>query len=277
MVSVFAYREYREFLRDSFDELKRERRGFSHRAFARMAGFASSNFVHLVMQGKRNLSVSGIQKVARALKLKKSEAIFFENLVLFDQARTDAERNIYYERIAADHRYAKVHHLEKSQFEYYSRWYVPVIREMVLLNNFSEDPEWIARNIVPNITSREAGEAISLLLDLGLIERDGAGRLVQRTRHISSGDAVASLALSNYQCEMIERAAKSIDSSPADVREVGSVTFAVSKKRLVEAKRMIREFRSRLSSFLSEEEAAEAVYQFNVQLFNLSRVDEMAK
>ncbi len=272
MVNVFAYRDYRQFLRDAFVELKRERRGFSHRAFARQAGFASSNFVHLVMQGKRNLSIAGVQKVARALKLKRDESLFFENLVLFDQAKTDAERNIYYERIAANRKYAEVHRLEHGQFEYYSRWYVPVIREMILLADFQEDPEWIARHIVPNITPREAREAIDLLLELGLIDRDAKGKLVQRTRHISSGDAVMSLAMSNYQREMIERAAATIEDLPYAQREVGSVTFAVSREKLDAARTMIREFRSTLSGFLAEENAADAVYQFNMQLFNLSRV-----
>jgi len=273
MADVHTYLDYRKFLVDSFEELKAKHSGFSHRTFARMAGYSSSNFLMLVMQGKRNLSGAGIQKVARALKLKKKETEFFENLVRFNQSKTDAERNLHYERIASNRKYAEARRLEKGQFEYYSSWYIPVIREMVLMDDFREDPTWIAAQLSPKITSREAKAALALLLDIGLLSRDEDGKLVQSERHISSGDDVVSLALTNFQREMIDRAAESIDATPPELREVGSVTFAVSKKKLAEAKRMIREFRSRLAGYLGEEERdVDAVYQFNLQLFNVSNV-----
>ncbi len=274
MADIFTYLDYRTFLNNAFTELKRTRRGFSHRAFARMAGFSSSNFILLVMQGKRNLSGEAIQKVTKALKLKKAETEFFENLVRFNQATSDAERNFYYSRIASNRRYAQAKPLEKGQFDYYSTWYIPAIREMVLLDNFEEDPAWIAATLQPPITPREAESALKLLIDLGLLIRDKSGRLIQQDRHIASGDEVSSLAMTNFQREMIERAAASIDATPADLREIGSVTFAVSKEKLGEAKRMIREFRSRLAGFLAEESKADAVYQFNIQLFNLSKGED---
>ncbi len=271
MADIFQYLDFRKFLSDRFEELKRTHRGFSHRAFAKIAGFASSNYVMLVMQGKRNLSGDGILKIAKALKLKKAEAEFFENLVRFNQAAGDVERSFYYSRIAANRKYAAARPIEKGQFEYYSKWYVPAIREMVLLRDFKEDPAWIAARVTPRITARDAEAALRLLLDLGLIARDESGRLTQQDRHIASGDEVSSLAMTNFQRDMIERAVSSIDATPVDEREIGSVTFAVSKGKLAEAKRMIREFRSRLAGFLAEEETADEVYQFNFQLFNLSR------
>lgn len=274
MKDVFTYLDHRKFLSDVFEELKGTRPNFSHRAFAKAAGFASSNYVMLVMQGKRNLSGEGIQKIAKALKLKKAEAEFFENLVRFNQAASDTEKNFYYGRIAGNRRYAAARPLEKGQFEYYSNWYVPAIREMVLLEDFQEDPAWIAARLKPAITPREAEGALKLLTGLGLLVRDDAGRLVQKDPHIASGDEVASLAMTNFQREMIARAAASIDATPADLREVGSLTFAASKERLAEAKRMIREFRSRLAGFLAEGPGADAVYQFNFQLFDLCRRGE---
>lgn len=271
MPDIFIYLDYRTFLKDAFDALKSSRKGFSHRVFARMAGFTSSNYVMLVMQGKRNLSGAGIQKVAKALKLKKPDAEFFENLVRFNQAHSDAERTFYYSRIASNRRYAAAKPLEKGQFEYYSTWYIPAIREMVLLKDFDEDPAWIAGRLEPPITPREAEAALKLLLNLGLLVRDEKGKLVQQDRHIASGDEVSSLAMTNFQREMIERAAASIENTPPHLREIGSITFAVSGDKLAEAKKMIREFRSRLSGFLAEDAKADDVYQLNVQLFNLSK------
>ena len=270
MPDVFAHLDYREFLKAAFEELKEKRPHFSHRLFAKQAGFASSNYAMLVMQGKRNLSGDGIMKIARALRLKKAEAEFFENLVRFNQAATDAEKGFYYERIAANRRYAAARPLERGQYEYYAKWYIPAIREMVLLKEFREDPAWIAAHLKPAITSREAEAALKLLIELGLLIRNDRGRLAQRDAHIAGGEEVSSLAMTTFQREMIERAAASIEATPPAEREIGSLTFAVSRGKLAEAKRMIREFRSRLAGFLAEEQSADAVYQFNVQLFDLS-------
>jgi len=274
MIDLFGYLDYRSYLKDAFIHLKRTRSSFSHRVFARQAGFSSSNYLMLVMQGKRNLSGEGIQKVVRAIKLKKKEAEFFENLVRFNQATSDSEKNFYYGRIASNRKYALARPLEKGQFDYYNKWYIPAIREMVLLKDFKEDPVWIASRLKPAISPREAESALKLLVDLGLLVRDETGRLIQQDRHISSGDEVHSLAVTNFQREMIERAAASIETTPADLREIGSVTFAASKQKLHEAKKMIREFRTRLAGFLAEEQNADAVYQLNFQLFNLSKLEE---
>lgn len=278
MADIFTYLDYRKFLKDSFDEIKNSRPTFSHRAFAKTAGFSSSNFVLLVMQGKRNLSGEAAIKIAKALKLKKKETEFFENLVRFNQSKTDAEKNFYYSRIAATRQYAAARPLERSQYEYYSKWFIPVVREMVLLADFSEDPQWISQNIKPSITPTEAAEAIAVLEKLGLLSRDIDGKLVQSERHVTTGDEVESLAVTNFQREMITLAGKSIDETPPKSREISSVTFAVSKERFDEAKKMIQDFRSKVAGFLAEEQkASEVLYQFNVQLFNVSRLTKTGK
>ncbi|MBT3182056.1 MAG: TIGR02147 family protein, partial [Deltaproteobacteria bacterium] len=252
MVNVFTYLDYRKFLKDRFDEMKEARSTFSHRSFAKSAGFRSSNYILLIMQGKRNLSSEAIIKVAKALKLKKKEAEFFENLVRFDQSKMDAEKNFYYEKIATNRQYADARPLEKGHYKYYSHWYIPVIREMVLLDDFQDDPKWIAQNITPHITIQEARDALDVLLEIGLVERGSDGKLIQSDPHLTSGDEVQNLNIANFQREMIQLAARSIGETKPKEREIGSVTFAVSKENLPEVKKMIREFRSRLAGFLAD-------------------------
>ena len=60
VVTVFAYSNYREFLRDWFAQLQSSP-GFSFRSFSRIAGFNSPNFVKLVVDGKRNLSIESAE------------------------------------------------------------------------------------------------------------------------------------------------------------------------------------------------------------------------
>jgi uncharacterized protein (TIGR02147 family) len=272
MANVFEHLDYRQYLQEEYSDRKAKDKKISYRFLARQAGFSSPNFLQLVMRGKRNLSQESVYKIAKALKLKKDEAEFFENLVRFNQSVSNEEKNLYYSRIAADRHYVKVKQIEKTHFEYYSKWYHAAVREMVLLKEFNEDPAWISRNLSPKISVKAAGESLALLERLGFVVRNKQGKLVQQDRYIDSGDEVMGLAIANYHREMIEKAAESIEKTPPGKREINSITFAVSQERMKETKKMIQEFRQKISNFLAQEDAAEMVYQLNLQLFNVSEL-----
>lgn len=272
MADLFKYLDYRHFLKDHYREHK-EKKGaaYSFRSFARMAGLSSPNFLQLVMEGKRNLGPDGIKGFSKALRLNKEEAAHFENLVHFNQCTTDEERNEWYKRLSASKKYREVREIEKDYFVYFSRWYYAAIRELVLLPHFQEDPDWIARKLSPPITVKEAGTALELLQKLGFLKRQ-KGRLVQAERNITTAREIVSLAIANYHRQMIQRAAESIDRTKPEKRDISSLTIALSKDKVQEAKRRIQEFRRQLNVLLSDDAAPDSVYQINFQLFNLSEV-----
>lgn len=273
MADLFKYLDHRRYLKDYYREHK-EKRGstFSFRTFARAAGLSSPNFLKLVMDGKRNLGPDGIARFGKALRLNKEETTYFENLVHFNQASTDDERNEWYKRLSTSKKYREIREIEKNYFVYFSHWYYAAVRELVLLPNFDENPDWIARHLSPPITVREAKTAVELLLKMGFVKRDKTGRLIQAERNITTAHEVQSLAISNFHRQMIQRASESIERTPPEKRDVSSLTLALSKEKFVEAKRRIQEFRRELNVLLSEEGRPEAVYQVNFQIFNLSEV-----
>ncbi len=271
--NIFQYLDFRHFLKDYYRE-KKARKGsaFSYRSFSRDAGFNSPNFLQLVMEGKRNLSTDGIARFAKALQLNKEETRFFTHLVKFNQAKTDAERNRWYKQLAQSRKYREIKEIERAQFEYYSRWYYAALRELVLLPDFTEDPEWIGDNLNPKITPKEAIEAINLLLRLGFLTRNEQGDLIQTERNLTTAREVASLAVANYHRQMLQRAADSIERTHYAHRDVSSLTVAISEEKFTEAKRRIQEFRRELNVLLSDDKQTDAVYQINFQMFNLTEV-----
>lgn len=72
---------YRSFIRDMFYYLKEQDSKFSHRNFAKEAGFGSPNFALLLMKGERHLGPDGTVKTARGLRLTPQESTKFFNLV----------------------------------------------------------------------------------------------------------------------------------------------------------------------------------------------------
>lgn len=273
MADLFKYLDYRHFLKDYYRGQK-EKKGsrFSFRSFSRQAGLSSPNFLQLVMEGKRNLGPDGIRAFAKALKLNKEESSYFDSLVHFNQCMTDEERNEWYKRLSTSRRYREIREIEKDYFVYFSRWYYAAIRELVLLPDFKEDPDWIARKLSPPITVREATTALKLLQKLGFLTRNKEQRLVQSERNITTAREVMSLAISNFHRQMIQRAGESIERTPQDKRDISSLTLALSQGKFREAKRRIQEFRRELNVLLSDDGKSDAVYQVNFQIFNLSEV-----
>ncbi len=275
MNGVFHYLDYRHYLRDYYESQKKKRGNlFSYRSFMKQAGLSSPNFLKLVIEGKRNLGEDGIASFSKALKHNPEEARYFEQLVYYNQSTTEGERQEWYVQLSNSKRFRDIQQLEKDCYAYYSRWYYVALRELVLLPEFKEDPEWIAKKIYPPISAGDAKEGLALLQKLGLLVRNKKGCLEQANLNITTSREVKSLSLSAFHRQMILRAADSIERTPSDQRDISSLTVALSKEKFLEAKRRIQEFRRELNVLLSDPKAspAEAVYQLNFQIFNLSEV-----
>jgi len=273
-LNIYEYLDYRQFLRDAYADLKARQRGFSYRWFARRAGMSSPNFLKLVIDGQRNLTARSGEQFATALGLNTQETSFFRELIAFNQASTAAEKNEHYQRIGAYRRHRAVRRLERSTFEYLSRWYYPAIRELVSCPSFREDPAWIARQLQPRISAAQARKAIDVLLKLGVLERDDSGTLHQGEPLLSTGPEVQSLAVGNFHRQMMERAAQSIELIEREKREISGVTVALSAKGFEMFKAKIQELRAELLELSAEEREATRVVQFNFQAFPLAEIEE---
>ncbi len=143
MKPLFDYTDYRKFLSDYYEEQKQKNSYFSYRYFSRMAGLRGNNYLQMVMSGKRNLTPASITKFTRALKFNKNESAYFENMALYNHAKSDKEKDMYFERMIQCKPTQKITGLTKDEFEYLTNKHYVVIREMVALPHFQEDCEWI--------------------------------------------------------------------------------------------------------------------------------------
>ena len=166
---VYSYSDYRVFLTDLFEAKKDEGTGFSHRAFAKWAGFSAHNFISLVLRGKRNLSPTSIQKLINALKMGKKEAKFFENLVFLNQAKNADEKDRYFEELRKIGRKVASHQVGEEQFFFYEKWYYPVIRELMVLIDWKDDIVTLSKMLQPQVSTTLVREAVAKLLDSGMV------------------------------------------------------------------------------------------------------------
>lgn len=270
MPSIYSYSDYRKYLKDVAAEMRGKNRHFSQRVFNRKLGFNSPNFLNLVMLGKRNISFVAVHKLAERLGLDERETKFFEHLVMFNQSEVHEERQKHYRRLCHFRAFLELKRLDHDAYLYFSRWYYAAIRELLLMANFREQGEWLAKRLNGLITVEQARDAVALLLRLGLVRRDARNRLVPVDKNIESDDEVQSLSLMNFHREMIGKAFEALEKTPRTWREIGSATVGIDYKTFHKAKRRLREFRREMLVLLSESERVEAVYQMNFQFFNLS-------
>lgn len=272
--SVYAYIDYRVYLKDHYEHAKKVHPHYSYRYFARKAGLSSSNYLKLVMDGQRNLGAATIPKFAKALKLTKSESAFFADLVAFAQAETVAERNRAFERVSAHRRFRSAKKLEGPLFKYLTRWYYPVVRELAARRDFQEDPKWIAGEVMPRISTRQVRGALKTLEELGLLVRDDGGRLTRGETSLSTGHEARAVVIPAYHRQMIEQAANALETVPADERHITALTVCVSSAALVDLKDRVARFVEEMLERCDSDPDPEQVFQLCVQLFPFSKGSE---
>jgi uncharacterized protein (TIGR02147 family) len=276
-IDVFEYRDYRVFLRDTYDHRKKSEYGFSYRAFAKRAGLGGPNYLKLVSDGQRNLTSEMAGRFAEALGLSGEAASYFCDLVLFNQASSAGERERSYRRLQGYRRYRAAFRLDAAHAAYHKEWYIPAIRELCACQGFQEDPKWIARALVPSISARQAAQALQVLEQLGLLVRDATGRLVQHEPLVTTGDTgPLGHHIATFHRAMLARAGDALDTVPREEREVAALTLSLNGEQALDFKQRLYELRQELLQAAAAAGASppDRVVQINFQMFPLSRVSE---
>ncbi len=271
MKALFDYLDYRQYLKDYYVEKKRLSR-LSYREFAKMAGFSSPVFIKLVIDGKSNLGKSSVAKLAKAMQLKKEEKRFFKTMVLYNQAESVEQKIFYLERLKTPHSPVQPRHLSDEQFEYLSKWYHSVVRELINAIKFKGDCNELAELLSPPVRVADVKRSVQLLERLGLVESDGDGEYKATSQFLSTaGSSVNALAVRNVQRAMALLAGDAIDTEAPEVRDISGITMSMSSHGFARARDELARCRQRLLEISSQDKASNRIYRVNLHLFPMSR------
>lgn len=273
MKSLFSYTDYREFLKDYYESRKRDDPHFSHRFIAAKVGFDSGYFTK-ILQGTRNISPVFISKFAEFLGLRVKETEYFEALVLFNQARSFAEKKRNLEKLLS-FRKTDSRLLNKHQYELFDKWYYLAVREILAFYPFSGDFEALAKLTVPVILPKEAKKAISVLEKAGLVRKSESG-VYERVEPVwTTGPEVQSVALVNLHRAMADLGKDAFDRFERKTRSMSTLTLSISEReyKLIEAE--IAALRHKLLAMAQSCEKPDRVYQCNFNVFPLSKLPDV--
>lgn len=272
MREVYNYLDYQEYLRDFYDEQKEKSSWFSYRYMGNKIDLDPS-FLVKVLQGKMNLSIKSIPRVAQFCGLEGPELEYFETLVRFGRAKTAKENKLYFDKLIAMSSLPS-HNLTEEQYAFYSKWYHLTVRQVLQYYDWKEGYAELGRQLSPRISAREARESIELLKKLDLIATDENGNYKPTDKIVTTGDSWRSAAIHSYQKETIELAKESLDRHPKEIRDISSITISVNHKDLEEIRRLTAEYRKSLLSMKTGNGESDAVYQVNIQVIPTTEIGE---
>lgn len=269
MINLFEYLNYREFLRDAYEERHASDWRFSHRYIAEQAGFDSSMF-NKILQGKRNLTSRLIKTFADIFCKDEREKTYFANMVAFNQAKSHSESRQFLEKLVAT-KECKVENLAKDQFQYFDHWYHAVIRELVTFYPYVGDDAALGLMVRPPISAAQVKSSIALLERLSMIKKNEATGFYEQTQGlISSGSESYSTAVNSYIQQNIEVARTAMDRFTRDDRSLSTLAFACDEDTYKELVEMTRRFRREILAKVGACGKPNRVFQLGMQLFPLS-------
>ena len=268
MKPVKGYLEYRDFLKDFYEENKSENPYLSLRYIEKKVSINASHLVK-IFQKKRHIGNKSIETFINFCKLNGTDAEYFAALVHFNKSKSDRDSRLYYEKLLAL-KGVKSYLLEKSQYEFYTKWYYSAILTLLDFYPFREDYKTLAARLSPPITEGNAKKAIVLLKKLGLIKREAGGAYYLTNKILTCGDQCRSIAVKAFQEETMRLAGESLYRHPKENRNISTVTITIAENNLDKINEMIKGFRENLLKYAQEEAAPDRVYQLNIQLFPLT-------
>lgn len=269
MINLFEYLNYRDFLKDAYEERHSQEWRFSHRYIAEKAGIDGSMF-NKILQGKRNLTSRLVSVFADLFCCDDREKQYFSDMVSFNQAKTHSESRQYLEKLVAT-KECKVEEVARDQFEYFDHWYHAVIRELITIYPYVGDDAALGLMVRPPISASQVKASVALLERLSMIKKNPETGFYEQTQGlISSGSESYSTAVNSYIQQNLDVATTAIDRFDREERNLSTLAFGCDEATYSELVEMVRRFRREVLAKVSQCQKPNRVFQLGMQLFPLS-------
>jgi transcriptional regulator with XRE-family HTH domain len=233
---------FRELLRDRFAALKQKNANFSLRAFARYLDVDQS-FLSKVLKGEKKFSLEIMAKLSERLGLSPAQTQLLLNSSSFQT-------------------------LEEDQFRFIADWSHFAILELAKTKKFKADPKDIAGRLQLHV--EEVRASLARLEKFGFIAKTENGIKLLRPHNTWSNNEKTSEARRQLQKQYVEKSLKALDEVDFADRDHGSLSIAISKKRLPAFKKRLQEIRQALAKEFQTDEDLDEVYQLTTSLFPLT-------
>jgi uncharacterized protein (TIGR02147 family) len=272
MRPVFEYLDYRDILKDVYEERKTASPLFSYRMLAENLGLDSSNLFRL-LQRDAQLPARCHSRAVEFLGLSGRSAEYFLLLIAYARERNAKARKDILEKAMALRDVSR-RRLVDQELAYYRDWWVVAVRSMLEVVEGRVRPAEIAGRLTPPVSEQDVSTALDLLLELGLAKKGSSGRFLLSETHLTTGGDQKTEAVRHFQRQILSLASESLERFPREHRDVSTITFAVDETAFNEIRGMLLECRRQIQKRIEESQRPDRVLQLAMALFPLAMAEE---
>ncbi len=242
-----------EFLLNELQRRRLQTPTLTNAQFAKILGIPSSRLSDYI-NGRRIMTVGIAKQVIKGLNQTDTDLEHLKNLIEFDKRKV---KTLLPEA-----------QLQEDEFAVISDWYHFAILALVPVKSFQPTSAWIADRL--NIPVEVADQAIERLSRLGLLKIEN-GQFIVTQKQLETTNNIPSESLRRSHKQSLVQVLDNMDRVPMELRDVTSITFAMNRKKIPEAKHLIRNFRRKMATLMAQGPKTD-VYNLNVQLFPVTKV-----
>ena len=272
-ISVFMYFDYRDFIRAVLETM--QSKGLSLRAIQENAGVSGSAFFSRILNGSRPLSIANAKNIAKSWGLSVDESDYFLDLVRFGNEKNVDVREELLRKLLAVRANNQEFALQDSSLKFFSKWYYPVLRDLLPLLPPNMPAEKIGRMFTPVLRAPQVESGIRYLMESGFVTLDENGVYRVEQPIVSTPPRVRSTILRKYHLKNLEVNSEVYDLFTSDDRSVTSVTCSLSKESFEKVREEIAKLREKILALSREEKNPDRVCHVGFQLVNRAKVKEV--
>lgn len=275
MKSVFDYLDYRDILKDAFEEKKADTPFFSYRMMAEITGLTTSN-VFRVLNGEIHLPARCQSRAVEFLGLTGRAAEYFLLLISYARERRVKSRREILEKAMSLRDVAR-RELGDRELAYLRDWWVVAIRSLLEVTDGRAIPADLSKRLNPAVSEKNIAAALDLLKELGLVKKASSGRLLLADPHLTAaGTERKGAAVRHLQAQILGLATEALERYPRDERDISTLTFAVDGHAFRMVREIIRECRRQIQKQVEEVKRPDRVMELAVAFFPVAPASESA-
>jgi len=275
MPGIYAYTDYREFLKDALAAKRSRNASFSIRSMAARLGMGSGTLSR-ILGGARNIGPALLPAITSFLGLRTREAEYFALLVKFSRTANPGKKRRYYEEMLGMRGETR-RKIPQGHYQVFEHWHCLALHQLLRIVTDCSDPEKLGALLSPAVSAAKTRKAIELLLRNELIRHNQRGGYSPVDASLTTGETWRGVAIHGFQRTAARMAALALDTFPKEQRDYSTLTVSLSQESFAAAREILRKARQDLLALDEKESAPRRVYQMNFQLFPLSRVADVKR
>jgi len=265
MKQVFDYLDYRDMLKDAYEEGKASDSILSYRTLAARLG-TDASYLFRVLHKEQHLPARCVPKALEFLALGGRSAEYFQMLLAYGRTRGKVQKQEILDK-AFGLRDVERRRMTEKELDFFRNWWVAGVRCLLEITGGNVKAQDLAQRFQPAVSTDEVRKALDLLLELGMVKRVSSDRLLPAETHVVAGGDEKVLAVRTFQAQVLDLAKQSLERYPPDMRDVSTLTLALDADAFRDIREMLRECRRQIQKRVEGATRPDRVLELSMAFF----------